>query len=103
MLAQGYLFTNSTDASLRMCTGEFGQKCLKLVVITQGINARPRTSKPKVQSGSFGSLTQGDSAHARDMSLIQGETFPTNQARVHGSMGPPELEINMCKCPLTKN
>jgi hypothetical protein len=56
-----------------MCTGEFGQKCMKLVVITQGINARPSTSKPKVQSGSFGSLTQGDSAHARDMSLIQGE------------------------------
>ena len=49
--------TNFTDAVMKMCIGDLGQKCKKLVSMIQGINFRPITSKPNDQKGPLDSLT----------------------------------------------
>ena len=49
MIAKDDLLTNFTDAGLKMCVGEFGQKRKKIISVIRGINYQPITSKKKDQ------------------------------------------------------
>ena len=64
MLGYGDLLTNSTDASLKMCAGEFGPKIKKLARLIHNINSRVNYKQAQVSKGPLANLTwEGNTAH----------------------------------------
>ena len=60
MIAKDDLLTNFTDAGLKMCVGEFGQK-MHVASIIQGINSRVNHKQAQGSKGPLDSLTrEGD-------------------------------------------
>ena len=92
MLAYDELLTNSTDAGLKMCAGDFEPKMLET---SKNHLRHKRPAKHKQAQGpkeahlavAHEKETQPMS---NDLSAIRGDLFSTNQTRAQGYMGPPE-------------